>query len=469
MSSKSGGPHECRSTKNFFISYTGQDQRWAEWIAWELECAGYSTEIQAWDFEPGARFVEEMDRATTMSERTIAVVSTAYCQSDFARAEWQEAFRSDPTGEGRRLLAFRIEDCKRPGLLGQLVSVDLFGISEDQARDQLIKTVQRGRRKPKIAPIFPGEQPIGLSPTFPGAPTTGSNHPERSIAAADASGKNGHANIRIGAIETANHPENSCEYPTYLLAQIGLPHHDPGTRTPWKKEAPDRSFLVMQGVTTGSDSTLSLTGYPFGTVPRLLICWMLNEAFRNDCPEIALSDNYASFMKLLYPRPTGGQFGTVNLVRRQMERLFHVDISITRPHLNGNSSTTYHLWESSNTLSDHWSHPPNCVKLSDEIFEEIIAHPPAYDTQNMLELRGSALRLDIYAWLICNTMNLKDPTVFPWDGLYPQFGTRMTDTRQQKNTFRKHFINHLKKVTDIVSASEISADNTGVRLYPRTG
>jgi hypothetical protein len=35
---------------DFFISYTGKDKAWAEWIAWELEAASYKTIIQAWDF-----------------------------------------------------------------------------------------------------------------------------------------------------------------------------------------------------------------------------------------------------------------------------------------------------------------------------------------------------------------------------------------------------------------------------------
>ena len=46
--------------KDFFISYTKTDKAWAEWIAWTLEAAGYSTVIQAWDFRPGSNFVLEM-------------------------------------------------------------------------------------------------------------------------------------------------------------------------------------------------------------------------------------------------------------------------------------------------------------------------------------------------------------------------------------------------------------------------
>ncbi len=33
--------------KDFFISYTGVDRAWAEWIAWALEEQGYTTSIQA--------------------------------------------------------------------------------------------------------------------------------------------------------------------------------------------------------------------------------------------------------------------------------------------------------------------------------------------------------------------------------------------------------------------------------------
>ncbi len=45
---------------DFFISYTRIDRGWAEWIAWQLEEAGYTAVIQAWDFRPGSNFVQEM-------------------------------------------------------------------------------------------------------------------------------------------------------------------------------------------------------------------------------------------------------------------------------------------------------------------------------------------------------------------------------------------------------------------------
>lgn len=86
----------------------------------------------------------------------------------FAEAEWQEAWRADPTGVEGKLLVFRVERCARPGLLGQLVSEDLFGVDEESSRSRLLAAVKRGRRKPPLPPGFPlQEAPVNATP-FPG-------------------------------------------------------------------------------------------------------------------------------------------------------------------------------------------------------------------------------------------------------------------------------------------------------------
>ena len=93
------------SGRDFFISYTGLNEAWARWIAVELERAGYTTVVQALDFRPGVDFVHEMQQAIASTGRTIAVLSPAYFGSRFAEAEWRVAFRKDPTGERRDIVA----------------------------------------------------------------------------------------------------------------------------------------------------------------------------------------------------------------------------------------------------------------------------------------------------------------------------------------------------------------------------
>jgi len=40
--------------RDFFISYTGVNRPWAEWIAVQLEAAGYITVLQSFDFREEA-------------------------------------------------------------------------------------------------------------------------------------------------------------------------------------------------------------------------------------------------------------------------------------------------------------------------------------------------------------------------------------------------------------------------------
>jgi hypothetical protein len=117
----------------FFISYTKADERWAEWIAWQLETAGHRCKLMAWDFGAGSNFVLEMQQAAAQAERTIAVLSPAYLQSAFCAPEWAAAFAPDPTAAKRKLVPVRIADCQPDGLLKAIVYIDLVGIDEAAA------------------------------------------------------------------------------------------------------------------------------------------------------------------------------------------------------------------------------------------------------------------------------------------------------------------------------------------------
>ncbi len=158
-------------SKDFFISYNKADRSWAEWIAFELEVAHYTTIIQAWDMRPGSNFVTEMDEAAKRAERTIPVLSPAYLTSDYAFAEWAAAFRHDPTGKLGKVLPVRIEQCVVEGLLGPIIYIDFVDLDEPQAREQLLAGVKQGRAKPASV-AFPGSSThlVPLDhPAFPGS------------------------------------------------------------------------------------------------------------------------------------------------------------------------------------------------------------------------------------------------------------------------------------------------------------
>ncbi|WP_133150779.1 toll/interleukin-1 receptor domain-containing protein, partial [Frankia canadensis] len=143
---------------DFFVSYTRADREWAEWISWQLEEAGYRVLVQAWDFVAGSNWQIRMQQGVQHSQRTVAVLSAAYLTSVYGQSEWQAAQAADPHGFGRKLLPVRVEDCPRPGLLGGVVSIDLFHHNPDTAGPHLLDHVRHaltGRAKPTTPPDFP--------------------------------------------------------------------------------------------------------------------------------------------------------------------------------------------------------------------------------------------------------------------------------------------------------------------------
>ena len=144
------------SRKDFFISYNKADRYWGEWIAWQLEEAGFSVVIQAWDFRPGSNFILEMQKAATEAERTIAVLSNGYLDALYTQPEWAAAFVQDPTSKRGALLPVRVRPCELKGLLAALIYIDLAEQEEAEARQTLLEGINRDRAKPKMAPAFPG-------------------------------------------------------------------------------------------------------------------------------------------------------------------------------------------------------------------------------------------------------------------------------------------------------------------------
>jgi tetratricopeptide (TPR) repeat protein len=153
--------------KDFFISYTGADIAWAEWVAQTLEDAGYTTLLQAWDFRPGDSFIQRMDQALADAHRVLAVLSPAYFASEYTRDEWTAALVR-ARGERDRLLPVRIEAVELPPMLANRVYLDLVDLDEPAAAERLLAGVKYGRAKPTGRRRFPGGQAKAGGVSFPG-------------------------------------------------------------------------------------------------------------------------------------------------------------------------------------------------------------------------------------------------------------------------------------------------------------
>ena len=164
---------------DFFISHAGADRAWAEWVAWQLIDAGYTVELDVWDWPVGRNFVTAMSDVLDRCDRVVALLSAAYVdRSRYTTEEWSASQVHLPGVEGNRLVPVRVEDvpvADVPALLRPLISCALFGLDAAEARLALLAAV-RGPERPGGEPVFPGRgTPGGLrelggsGPRLPGS------------------------------------------------------------------------------------------------------------------------------------------------------------------------------------------------------------------------------------------------------------------------------------------------------------
>ena len=82
---------------DFFVSHAGRDEAWAEWVAWHLVEAGYTVELDCWDWVAGENFVARMHGAVDGANRVVALFSPAYFEEiRYTTNEWTSALVRSP-------------------------------------------------------------------------------------------------------------------------------------------------------------------------------------------------------------------------------------------------------------------------------------------------------------------------------------------------------------------------------------
>ena len=87
------------------------------------------------------------------------------------------------------------------------------------------------------------------------------------------------------------------------LVQCTLPHTDPGNVPLWKRSCGEMTLAIQPGIDIDTEKSI---GYPYGTVPRLLLFWIITEAVQTKNRRIVLGRSLAEFMRALGFNPNGG-------------------------------------------------------------------------------------------------------------------------------------------------------------------
>jgi tetratricopeptide (TPR) repeat protein len=143
---------------DFFVSHAGCDQAWAEWVAWQLDSAGCTVELDVWDWAAGEHFIHKMNDALDRCDCVVALFSHRYFdRSRYAIEELVVLLLKVP-GQPK-LVPLRVEEVpveSMPPLVRPLLHHDLFDRDEDEARRVLLGAVGGAAGHSPGKPPFPG-------------------------------------------------------------------------------------------------------------------------------------------------------------------------------------------------------------------------------------------------------------------------------------------------------------------------
>lgn len=278
------------------------------------------------------------------------------------------------------------------------------------------------------------------------------------------------------AFDIFMNPEPDKEDRAYLarqLVQATLPHSDPGDVPIWQRTNGRLTLSIRPGWDFVNKKQF---GYPYGTIPRLILYWLTTEVITKKSRKIELGNSLAHFMRQLELNPTsgGGKRGDAKRLKEQMERLFNSTISFEANVLHGHEHGR--KWVNMEVVSEgeYWwsSEKPeqstlwkSYVVLGEKFYEAIMAMPVPVDLRALRALKHSPLALDLYAWATYRTFTAlknQNPQFIHWEGLQEQLGAEYGSIRD----FRKRVKEVLVKVQFVYPALKIEYSAKGLHIHP---
>ena len=110
------------------------------------------------------------------------------------------------------------------------------------------------------------------------------------------------------------------------LVHCTLPHRSPGNIPVWRRTNGNLTLAIQQGYDLKTGEPV---GYPYGSIPRLVLFWMTTAAVRTKTRRLELGHSLSSFMRDvgLDPNTGGGKRSDARRLQDQARRLLEARIS----------------------------------------------------------------------------------------------------------------------------------------------
>lgn len=273
------------------------------------------------------------------------------------------------------------------------------------------------------------------------------------------------------------------------LVQATLPYREPkGDPPAWGRTNGKISLVIQPGYylkqvveTTPNGRTKTTQvptslGYPYGSIPRLLLAWIGREVKQNKQREIVLGNSLTQFMQELgINNATGGKNGSITRLREQMRRTFASKIAILdNPDIAQEAldwrNESFNLVDKSSIWWDPKSpEQPDLfesrIALSERFYEELAFNPVPVDMRVLRELKNNPSALDLYCYMTYTMFTLRREKLVSWESLLMQFGSELS-TSGNIRKFRWQFKQALSLVQVVYPEANVVLDKAGLVMRP---
>lgn len=248
-----------------------------------------------------------------------------------------------------------------------------------------------------------------------------------------------------------------------VLCQVGLPRAEVNGREFMRKSG--QAWVNVQAGWLDEGKGPVQQPIPYGATPRLALAWVSTFAVRHSTREIPIGDSAADFLRLMHGADTASQGARYTTLRKQMHALAacRLQLGFKGRTYNGQPVEQFDAWLSNRHSSQRplW---PGVMTLSEHYYNELRDSAVPLDNRALLALKGSALALDVYAWLAHRLHRIEGKgVVLHWKSLREQFAQEYKGKDPDKN-FKKEFLPALRNVQAVYPGANVKRVRGGLLL-----
>jgi hypothetical protein len=290
----------------------------------------------------------------------------------------------------------------------------------------------------------------------------------------------------VVAFSAQNSGDEELAFMPGQLVQCTFPHDNPGNIPEYVRTTPWLTVSIRPGYKTDRKTGQRVCiGYPYGTVPRLLMFYITGELERMKnradlTPEekrrVYFGSSFAAFLRLMGMNPDNGsgkrsdRRRCENQVERTVRSIIsfdHIDVqkNVTREPWANMPVSSYgeFFWDVKEPKQDSlWE---SFIVVSEVLYQAVMSSSVPLDYIAIRALKDSALHLDLYAWCRYRAHLLsrgnKTPLIVPWRSFMMQLGTSYTRSRD----FRARVIEEFPTVAPFLKGlAEVKFSKIGIEV-----